>query len=175
MAGPWSTTPIPPFLIATIGGLIVMARYIFLLCPTFPNFLFFQYYKNNNDKDLYLFAHHLNYTQALQDYSYIGGKIPVFPRYAHGVWWTRWFYMTDNDVQVCFLLVIDQNKLIEISRIKLMSFENIPFLWMFLFWIWIGTRKTTGPDIPLIHTCFQTLTIFSGRRKIYSCHIFVIY
>ena len=58
-----------------------------------------KYYTHNSDVDLYLFAHNINYTQALTDYSLIGGKIPIFPRYAHGIWWTRWYYMTDNDVR----------------------------------------------------------------------------
>ena len=58
-----------------------------------------KYYTHSSDKDLYLFAHNINYTQALTDYSMIGGKIPIFPRYAHGIWWTRWFDLTDNDVR----------------------------------------------------------------------------
>lgn len=33
----------------------------------------------------------LEYKQAIADYMLVGGKIPVIPRYALGVWFTRWY------------------------------------------------------------------------------------
>ena len=45
--------------------------------------------RNADAEDLYFFGHGHAYTQALKDYSVVGGSIPVFPRYSSGVWWTR--------------------------------------------------------------------------------------
>ena len=44
------------------------------------------------------FAHGSNYKQALADYVQVGGRIAMTPRYASGVWWTRWFNLDNLDV-----------------------------------------------------------------------------
>ena len=44
------------------------------------------------------FAHGLNYRQALQDFVLVAGKIAMVPRYATGIWWTRWFNFNNYDV-----------------------------------------------------------------------------
>ena len=49
--------------------------------------------------DMYLFFHGLNYKQAVSDYSKIGGKIPMPPRYMFGVLWTRWYDYDSIDVR----------------------------------------------------------------------------
>ena len=41
--------------------------------------------------DWYLFAHGLDYKAALRDYTLVGGKIALPPRFATGVWWSRWY------------------------------------------------------------------------------------
>lgn len=46
---------------------------------------------NQNDVDLYMFGHGHDYKSALADYAKIGGKIPLLPRYAFGVWFSRWY------------------------------------------------------------------------------------
>ena len=53
--------------------------------------------RNADAQDLYFFGHGHAYTQALKDYSVVGGSIPVFPRYSSGVWWTRWYDFTAQD------------------------------------------------------------------------------
>ena len=56
------------------------------------------FYGHASDIDIYLFAHGQNYYQAMNDFQLIAGKIPIHPRFAHGVWWTRWYNMLDIEV-----------------------------------------------------------------------------
>ena len=49
---------------------------------------------NRNQEDLYFFGHGHDYKAALQDYRQIGGYIPQLPRYALGVWFSRWYDYT---------------------------------------------------------------------------------
>jgi hypothetical protein len=42
---------------------------------------------NSDDVDTYFFGHGHEYTQALQDYTLVGGKIAMPPRYVTGIWW----------------------------------------------------------------------------------------
>ncbi|GAB5364271.1 hypothetical protein AAMO2058_000955500 [Amorphochlora amoebiformis] len=55
--------------------------------------------RNSNDEDLYIFAHGHDYAGALRDYTLVGGRIPVVPRYASGVWFTRWFNFGAGEVK----------------------------------------------------------------------------
>ena len=41
-------------------------------------------------RDLYGFFHGWKYTKALHDYQLIGGKAIMVPKFAMGVWWSRW-------------------------------------------------------------------------------------
>ncbi|KAJ9444527.1 Alpha-xylosidase [Diplonema papillatum] len=55
--------------------------------------------RNGNDEDFYLFMHSKRYMGALGDYMKVGGKIPIFPRANHGVWFTRWYDYDALDVK----------------------------------------------------------------------------
>lgn len=49
--------------------------------------------------DLYLFAQgDRDYRAALRDYMLIGGRIPMLPKYAMGIFWSRWFDISANDM-----------------------------------------------------------------------------
>ena len=48
-------------------------------------------------KDLYFFGYGHNYTQCIQDFQRLSGKIPILPRFALGNWWSRyWEYEQDE-------------------------------------------------------------------------------
>jgi alpha-glucosidase (family GH31 glycosyl hydrolase) len=53
---------------------------------------------NTDQIDFYFFGHGLNYKQAIFDYSLIGGKQAMVPRYAAGIAWTRWYDLDNRDV-----------------------------------------------------------------------------
>ena len=46
-----------------------------------------------------MFAHGHDYKGALMDFTTIAGKIPMIPRYANGIWFTRWFDFNNVDVK----------------------------------------------------------------------------
>lgn len=48
-------------------------------------------------QDLYLFAHGRDYRAALQEFISIAGRIPLPPRFAFGVWWSRYWAYTQQE------------------------------------------------------------------------------
>ena len=45
-----------------------------------------------------MFTHGLDFKAALSDYSLLGGQAPIPPRYALGVWFTRWINYNGGDM-----------------------------------------------------------------------------
>eukprot|EP00656_Telonema_subtile_P013176 TRINITY_DN16684_c0_g1_i3.p1 TRINITY_DN16684_c0_g1~~TRINITY_DN16684_c0_g1_i3.p1 ORF type:complete len:817 (-),score=152.03 TRINITY_DN16684_c0_g1_i3:124-2574(-) len=54
---------------------------------------------NRDQSDLYLFAHGHEYKVALGDFVSVAGKIPLVPRAASGLWWTRWYDLNAADLR----------------------------------------------------------------------------
>lgn len=54
---------------------------------------------NTDTVDNYFFGHGLDFKQALYEYNLVAGKVPMLPRYAFGVWWTRWYAWNDETVR----------------------------------------------------------------------------
>ena len=46
-------------------------------------------------QDLYIFAYGHDYKSAVSDFTKIGGKIPLPPKYAFGYWWCRYWQYSD--------------------------------------------------------------------------------
>jgi len=53
---------------------------------------------NSDQEDFYIFGHGHDYAAALYDYRLIGGYIPLLPRYALGVWFSRWYDYAATDI-----------------------------------------------------------------------------
>jgi hypothetical protein len=49
--------------------------------------------------DLYVFAHGPDFKGALADFVAVSGRTAMVPRYASGVWWTRWFNLNSEDTR----------------------------------------------------------------------------
>jgi alpha-glucosidase len=49
--------------------------------------------------DWYLFAYGHDYRAALRDFTQVAGRIPLPPRFAFGVWWSRYWAYTDSELQ----------------------------------------------------------------------------
>jgi alpha-glucosidase (family GH31 glycosyl hydrolase) len=49
--------------------------------------------------DLYIFAHGFDYAGALYDYTLVGGRTAMVPRYASGIWWSRWYDISSDDTK----------------------------------------------------------------------------
>ncbi len=54
---------------------------------------------NATIQDLYLFAYGHDYRSALADYMKVAGNIPLPPRFAFGIWWSRYWAYTDEELQ----------------------------------------------------------------------------
>lgn len=51
--------------------------------------------RKRKGKDVYVFAYDHDYRAAVQDFYKISGSVPLIPRFALGVWWSRYHYL-DN-------------------------------------------------------------------------------
>ncbi|MFZ0821824.1 MAG: TIM-barrel domain-containing protein [Candidatus Acidiferrales bacterium] len=49
--------------------------------------------------DWYLFAYGHDYRAALRDFTQVAGRIPLPPRFAFGIWWSRYWAYTDEELQ----------------------------------------------------------------------------
>ena len=49
--------------------------------------------------DWYYFGHGRDYRAALRDFTSIGGRIPLPPRFVFGVWWSRYWAYTDEELK----------------------------------------------------------------------------
>jgi alpha-glucosidase len=49
--------------------------------------------------DWYFFGYGLNYRKALGDYVRVAGRIPLPPRFAFGVWWSRYWAYSDQELE----------------------------------------------------------------------------
>ncbi|MFP4551798.1 MAG: TIM-barrel domain-containing protein [Spirochaetales bacterium] len=49
-------------------------------------------------RDLYLFAYGHEYAKCLADFYRVSGLPPTLPKYAHGVWWSRYWPYTDQEL-----------------------------------------------------------------------------
>ena len=50
-------------------------------------------------QDWYLFAYGHDYRKALGDFTRVAGRIPLPPRFAFGVWWSRYWAYTDEELK----------------------------------------------------------------------------
>lgn len=50
-------------------------------------------------QDWYFFGYGHDYKSALADYTRFGGRIPLVPRYVLGVWWSRYYAYSDQDLK----------------------------------------------------------------------------
>ncbi len=50
-------------------------------------------------QDLYFFGYGHDYRGAMADFTKVAGKIPMPPRFAFGIWWSRYWAYTDQEFQ----------------------------------------------------------------------------
>ncbi|EDQ87770.1 uncharacterized protein MONBRDRAFT_26892 [Monosiga brevicollis MX1] len=51
-----------------------------------------------NHQDLYFFGHGRDYRRAVKDFTKVAGGVPSFPRFVLGVWWSRYWPYTAEDL-----------------------------------------------------------------------------
>ena len=52
-----------------------------------------------NAQDWYFFAYGFNYKAALHDFILIAGRVPIPPRFAFGIWWSRYWEFSDSELR----------------------------------------------------------------------------
>ena len=55
--------------------------------------------QGDNRQDLYFFGYGHDYKKALFDFTRVAGRIPIPPRFAFGLWWSRYWGYTDKEFQ----------------------------------------------------------------------------
>ena len=58
-----------------------------------------KYGVRNTQYDLYFFGYGTDYTSCLRDFTAVAGKIPMFPRYILGNWWSRYWEYTQDELK----------------------------------------------------------------------------
>ncbi len=53
----------------------------------------------NGSVDWYFFGYGHNYKKALSDFTKVAGKIPMPPKFAFGIWWSRYWAYTDRELE----------------------------------------------------------------------------
>lgn len=55
----------------------------------------------DDKQDLYFFGYGYAFTECLQDYFRVAGQVPMIPRWALGLWWSRWqAYSSEELLQI---------------------------------------------------------------------------
>jgi len=54
--------------------------------------------QNTNSHELYGFFHGRDYRAAINDFVVVSGRTMMVPRWASGVWWSRWYDLSNADV-----------------------------------------------------------------------------
>ncbi len=60
--------------------------------------------RNDDELDLYVFAHGADFRGAIKDLYMISGKVPLVPKYAFGNWWSRYYEYSDKE----YLHILDK-------------------------------------------------------------------
>lgn len=58
------------------------------------------FYSPTSYQDLYFFGHGLDFKGALREFTQLSGKPPIPPRFAFGVFYSRWWAYSDADLEV---------------------------------------------------------------------------
>lgn len=88
---------------------------------------------NKNDTDCYIFAYGKDYRATVNAFYQISSPVPIVPRYALGVWWSRYHKYTQQE----YLDLMDRFKA-----------EHIPVTvaTIDMDWHWVDIKKDLGVD-----------------------------
>lgn len=75
--------------------------------------------RENKESDLYIFAYGNDYRRCLKDFYRISGKTPLIPRYALGVWWSRYKAYTQDEYKSLVTSFKEQNIPLSVATIDM--------------------------------------------------------
>ncbi len=87
--------------------------------------------RDKKGKDIYVFAYGHDYRAAVQDFYKISGAVPLIPRFALGVWWSRYHAYTQEEY---------------LGLMKRFAAENVPLTvaTVDMDWHWTDPNKRFG-------------------------------
>lgn len=87
--------------------------------------------RKRKGKDVYVFAYDHDYRAAVQDFYKISGSVPLIPRFALGVWWSRYHTYTQEEY---------------LGLMKRFAAENVPLTvaTVDMDWHWTDPNKRFG-------------------------------
>lgn len=86
-------------------------------------------------KDIYVFAYGYNYQSAIQDLYKLCGQVPLIPRYALGLWWSRYKAYTQTEYLELMQEFYDKNIPITVATVD-------------MDWHWTDLNKQFGEKYP---------------------------
>lgn len=92
--------------------------------------------RKRKGKDVYVFAYDHDYRAAIQDFYKISGSVPLIPRFALGVWWSRYHAYTQEEY---------------LGLMKRFAAENVPLTVATVDMDWQQGKKSDVPGLdPLV-------------------------
>jgi alpha-glucosidase len=108
-------------------------------------------------QDFYLFAYGHDYRAELADFIRVAGNIPLPPRFAFGIWWSRYWAYTDEELQQLVAEFHDHNVPLDVLVIDMDWHPTFAVRWWeskkddsghTLGWTGYTWNKTYFPDPP---------------------------
>lgn len=84
---------------------------------------------DSNQQDWYFFGYGHDYKGALQDYTNVAGKIPMPPRFAFGLWWSRYWAYTDQGLKDLVRQYENHNTPLDVLVIDMDWHETFELRW----------------------------------------------
>lgn len=93
-------------------------------------------------KDKYIFAYGRNYRDALTDFFFMTGEVPLLPRYVLGNWWSRYHAYTQKEY---------------IDLMDAFAERKLPFTvaTVDMDWHWVKVKETFPETVDYGKGCFQ--------------------
>ena len=71
------------------------------------------------EKDIYVFAHGDNFREAICDFYKISGQVPLIPRFALGVWWSRYRAYSEKEYMTLIDAFADNNVPLTVATVDM--------------------------------------------------------
>lgn len=101
--------------------------------------------RDNVESDTYIFAYGYNYRKCIQDLYRICGAVPQIPRYALGVWWSRYRAYSQDEYQSLMQRFIDEKIPLSVATVD-------------MDWHWTDCNKQFGTNFPSRLACDNPTT-----------------
>jgi len=116
-------------------------------------------------QDWYFFGHGHDYKAALYDFTLVAGKIPLPPRFAFGLWWSRYWAYTDQELKQLVYEFEIHNTPLDVLVIDMDWHETFKLRWwkkqydqagQRIGWTGYSWNKILFPDPPeFLNWCHQ--------------------